>query len=92
MPVTTGIAPVEVQFRRSGRTLTWDGRDASLLELAERCGVAVEAGCRAGSCGSCETRLLAGTVRYASPPDHPVAPGCCLLCVAVPASALVLEA
>jgi hypothetical protein len=31
-------------------------------------------------------------VRYASPPDHPVAPGCCLLCVAVPASPLVLEA
>jgi ferredoxin-NADP reductase len=92
MPVPSGMAPLELQFRRSGRTLTWDGRDASLLELAERCGVAVEAGCRVGSCGSCETRLLAGTVRYASPPDHPVAPGCCLLCVAVPASPLVLEA
>jgi ferredoxin-NADP reductase len=85
-------AGVEVQFRRSGRTLTWDGRDASLLEFAERHGVAVESGCRSGGCGSCETRLLEGSVQYEHAPDHDIAAGHCLLCVGRPAAALVLEA
>lgn len=82
----------EVQFKRSGRTLTWDGRDANLLDFAERHGVAVDSGCRSGSCGSCETRQLAGTVDYAQRPDHDAALGHCLLCVARPTSALVLDA
>lgn len=85
-------AAFEVQFKRSGRTLGWDGRDANLLDFAERHGVSVDSGCRSGSCGSCETRQLSGTVDYAQPPDHDVAPGHCLLCVARPQSALVLEA
>lgn len=85
-------APIDVQFRRSGRTLAWDGRDASLLDFAERNGITVESGCRLGSCGSCETKLLSGTVRYAAAPDHQVAPGYCLLCVGTPQSEIALEA
>jgi hypothetical protein len=88
----TAIAAVEVRFQRSGRTLTWDGRDASLLDFAERHGIAVESGCRSGGCGSCETRLLEGDVQYEHAPDHDVAPGHCLLCVGRPSSPLVLEA
>jgi ferredoxin-NADP reductase len=83
---------VEVRFLRAGRTVVWDGRDASLLDFAERHGLAVESGCRSGGCGSCETRLLEGQVQYGHAPDHDVAPGHCLLCVGRPASALVLEA
>jgi hypothetical protein len=89
MTVVTGV---EVRFQRAGRTLTWDGKDASLLDLAERHGIEVEAGCRAGSCGSCETRVLSGTVQYEHDPDHDVAAGHCLLCVGRPATSLVLEA
>lgn len=85
-------AEIEVRFHRSGRTLAWDGQDANLLDFAERHGVAVDSGCRAGSCGSCETRLVSGSVAYANPPDHDLAPGHCLLCVGTPACALVLEA
>jgi ferredoxin-NADP reductase len=88
---TLGVA-LEVQFKRAGRTLTWDGRDANLLDFAERHGVAVESGCRSGSCGSCETRQLFGAVDYVQRPDHDAAPGHCLLCMARPTSALVLEA
>ncbi len=83
---------VEVSFRRSGRTLAWDGSDTSLLDFAERHGIDVESGCRSGGCGSCETRLLEGAVRYEHAPDHDVAPGHCLLCVGRPSSSLVLEA
>lgn len=86
------VTGVEVRFRRSGRTLSWDGRDASLLDFAERHGIAVESGCRSGGCGSCETRVLEGSVQYDHAPDHEVATGHCLLCVGRPGSALVLEA
>jgi uncharacterized protein len=92
-PSGAGAAtPVEVRFERSGRTLMWDGQDASLLDFAERHGVPVDSGCRAGGCGACETRLIDGAVRYRQPPDHDPAPGYCLMCVGTPASALTLQA
>jgi ferredoxin-NADP reductase len=81
-----------IGFRRSGRTLEWAGRDANLLDFAERHSMAVDAGCRGGSCGTCETRLISGRVVYAAKPDFDIAPGHCLLCVATPATALELDA
>jgi len=93
--VLTGVPvtpPVEIRFRRSGRTLTWDGSDATLLDFAERHGIAVDSGCRSGGCGTCETPLVEGTVLYEHAPDHEITPGHCLMCVGRPASSLVLEA
>ncbi|MBK9362809.1 MAG: 2Fe-2S iron-sulfur cluster binding domain-containing protein [Rubrivivax sp.] len=91
-PAAPVAAGVEVKFQRSGRTLVWSGQDASLLDFAERHGLEVESGCRSGGCGSCETRLLDGSVQYEHTPDHDVAAGHCLLCVGRPATSLVLEA
>jgi hypothetical protein len=91
-PPVAAASPVEVRFQRSGRTLSWNGQDASLLDFAERHGIAVESGCRSGGCGSCQTRLLEGAVQYEHAPDHDVAAGHCLLCVGRPSAALVLEA
>jgi ferredoxin-NADP reductase len=91
-PAAPVAAGVEVKFQRSGRTLVWTGRDTSLLDFAERHGIEVESGCRSGGCGSCETRLLDGSVQYEHTPDHDVAAGHCLLCVGRPATSLVLEA
>ena len=91
-PLTSPAASFEVKLQRSGRTLTWNGQETSLLEFVERHGVEVASGCRSGGCGSCETRLLEGRVQYSQAPDHAVAAGHCLLCVGRPASALVLEA
>ena len=90
--VLVGEDQLEIAFRRSGRTLRWDGRDASLLAFAERHGVPIDTGCRSGSCGSCETRLLAGRVQYPQKPDHVITAGTCLLCVGTPASHLLLDA
>lgn len=88
----TDATPMEVRFRRSGRTLVWQGEDANLLDFAERHGLVIESGCRSGSCGSCEVRVISGTVRYPQNPDHDVTPGNCLLCIGTPASALEIEA
>ncbi len=87
------VGPVlAIGFRRSGRTLDWAGRDASLLDFADRHSIAVDAGCRSGICGTCETLLISGRVLYAAKPDFDIAPGHCLLCVGTPATALELDA
>jgi ferredoxin len=85
-------ASFEVQFRESGRTLTWDGSSATLLDFAASHDISIPAGCRSGSCGTCETRLVKGNVAYATPPEYDVTAGFCLPCVAVPQSAVVLDA
>lgn len=83
---------LEIQFKRSGRTVQWSGKHANMLDFAEAHGIAVESGCRAGSCGSCVTTISTGTVAYDSPPDFELLPKQCLLCVAKPRTTLVLEA
>ena len=84
--------PIDVRFERSKRTLAWDGLDATLLDFAERKGVAMPSGCRSGSCGTCETRLVSGTVRNTQAGAYEVAAGHCLPCISEPRSALVLDA
>lgn len=84
--------PLAVRFSRSGRTLSWTAEETNLLDFAERHGIAVESGCRSGSCGTCETAIGTGEVRYPRPPSFEVAAGRCLLCVGAPASDLVLDA
>jgi len=84
---TADAVPVEIHFATSGRTLQWQATDGSLLDFAERHGIAMASGCRAGGCGCCETRITQGEVRYDNPPDYDAAPGHCLPCVARPATA-----
>ncbi len=91
-PAVATAASIDVRFSRSGRTLAWDGQDANLLDFAERHGLAVDSGCRTGSCGTCQTRLLSGDVRNVDAPDCDIPTGHCLLCVGKPQSALVLDA
>jgi hypothetical protein len=82
----------EVRFGRSGRTATWDGSLASLLEFGEAAGVKMPSGCRAGSCGECMLAIKGGSVATIKQPGIPVPPGQCLACVSVPAGELVLDA
>jgi ferredoxin-NADP reductase len=90
-PAVATSASIDVRFSRSGRTLAWDGQDANLLDFAERHGLSVDSGCRTGSCGTCQTRLLSGAITYAAKPDFDILKGHCLLCVGKPRSALVLD-
>lgn len=86
-----GVA-LPVRFLRSGRTLEWSGQSDSLLDFAEGNGVAIDSGCRSGQCGSCETRLVSGRVRYSQQPDWELAPGHCLPCICIPTSPVELDA
>ena len=73
-----------VTFARSGRRALWRPDRGTLLDLAEAEGLTPAFGCRAGTCGTCATRLVAGAVDYAEPPAYPVAPDDALICCATP--------
>jgi ferredoxin-NADP reductase len=92
MPNVDAVKPISVHFQRSGRALTWTGKEGNLLDFAEAHGIRVESGCRSGSCGSCVSTLVSGAVDYDSPPDYDVEPGQCLLCVGKPREPLALDA
>lgn len=78
--------PVPVTFVQSAKEARWTPGGGSLLELAEQRGLAPAFGCRGGSCGSCSTRVLQGSVAYAEAPEFDVAQGEALICCAVPAA------
>ena len=82
----------EVTFARSGVTALWNRSESPLLELAEEHSVAIDFGCKAGSCGTCMTHLLSGAVRYLHQPNAPLQGDEILPCIAVPTEPLSLDA
>jgi ferredoxin-NADP reductase len=55
-----GAGPFEVVLDRSGISVQV-AADESIVDAVNRVGVAVETSCREGICGSCETRVVAGS-------------------------------
>ena len=83
---------VEVVFDRSGKTLKWDAGAETLLEFAEDNGIVIDSGCRAGNCGTCIVAVKSGEVTYVTDPGVTPEEGSCLTCVAMPKTALTLDA
>ena len=88
----SGEPKVTVQFSRSDTNIAWDGTSDNILEFAQENGVAIDSGCRAGSCGSCEVAVKQGKVAYNEEPGAECREGSCLACIAVPDGDLVLDA
>jgi len=89
-PGPAGSGP-SVWFARSGITVAWDSKFASLLELAEACEVPVRWSCRSGVCHTCMTGLIGGSVAYHPEPlEHP-APGNVLVCCSQPDADVVVD-
>jgi ferredoxin-NADP reductase len=80
-----------VHFMRSGLSVPWSARNASLLELAEACDVPVRWSCRTGVCHNCECAVVDGELEYVIEPVDRPPDGRTLLCCAVPKSDVVLE-
>jgi CDP-4-dehydro-6-deoxyglucose reductase len=85
-----------VTLKSSGRQFSV-APDETVLEAAQRAGVALPYSCRAGVCGSCKATLLEGQCRYPRNPPLALNAGelahhAVLLCQAVPCSDLLLEA
>lgn len=78
------VKPVQVKFQKAQKTSVWRGEHHSLLEFAEAQGLSPDNSCRGGSCGSCMTKVLKGTVAYPTAPLMESDPGHALICCAVP--------
>jgi len=91
-PVLTGA--FEVELALSGRTLTVPP-DRSILQVVEDAGVSVLSSCQEGTCGTCETTVLAGEVDHRDSlltPDEQAANDTMFICVSRAACPkLVLE-
>jgi hypothetical protein len=83
---------IKILLSRCRRSIDWRPEDGSILEAAEKLGIAMSAGCRAGNCGTCETAVREGSVKYLIETGFKPNERSCLPCVAVPESDLVLDA
>lgn len=90
-PASAPPRRLSVELFRTRKTVAWTGRQVSLLELAEACGVNARHSCRAGRCGTCKVALRAGEVEYISQPAVPLEEGACLPCIARPVSDVVVD-
>jgi len=73
-----------VRFGPRAQPLVWDATCESLLDFAEKQGVAVPFSCRVGICNTCLTSLTSGNVEYTAAPLDLPPPGTVLLCCAKP--------
>ncbi len=89
---STLLSGLKVTFSRQGRTLGWNPALSSLLDLAEANGIKMDAGCRAGNCGTCLVAIKSGSVDYLAPTGASAEPGSCLACICQPNTDLVIDA
>ena len=85
--------PIEITFASLGNTsFQWEPNEESILEFAESNEIAIDSGCRAGSCGTCSVVVMSGEVSYVKDPETEGEEGECLTCIAIPKGNLVLDA
>ena len=60
---TAPDTPFEVEFARTG-TVVEVGAEETVLDAAERAGAPAVSSCRTGTCGTCETAVLAGRAEH----------------------------
>lgn len=81
-----------VNFSKAGLSVPWTAEFDSLLDAADSCGIRIDAGCRAGNCGSCLVAIKAGEIEYLRAPGSEPESGSCLACICKPKGELVLDA
>jgi len=81
---TTPPGAATVTFVYSKKSVTWDDKHSSLLELAEAVGLEPDFSCRSGICGTCACELLSGEVVYFEDPLDPPEDGMVLICCSRP--------
>lgn len=81
-----------VKFSDSGKSFGWRSEHDSILELAEANDLMLDSGCRAGSCGTCATKLIRGKFEYPDGVEASCESDECLICIAKPTGNVELEA
>ncbi|MGK7934908.1 MAG: 2Fe-2S iron-sulfur cluster-binding protein [Xenococcaceae cyanobacterium] len=86
-PVTTHsgeIESAEIVCTASGKTLTWQKGNGTILEFAEANGINPPYSCRQGICLTCMSELQEGEVEYVEPPTNEPDEGSVLICICQP--------
>lgn len=93
-PVAEGETAVtfKVNFSKSGKELEWKAEDGPILDFAEANDIALDCGCRAGSCGTCAIAVRSGNVDYIDEISAEPEDGSCLACMAIPKGDIVIDA
>jgi ferredoxin len=94
VPTATSAAASEIVFRKSGKTVKCTIDDA-ILDVAESNGIAYESSCRAGTCGTCKTKKIEGTVHLDEQQvlsEADISEGFILACVGRAEGRVVLDA
>ncbi|MEH1837424.1 MAG: 2Fe-2S iron-sulfur cluster-binding protein [Nostoc sp.] len=82
----------EIVFAKSGKTLTWQPSDGTILEFAEANDINPPFSCRVGVCGTCMCKIHEGVVAYQEEPTATTDKGSVLICISQPGTAkLVLD-
>lgn len=82
-----------VEFKKSRKTVEWDDRFDSILELSDEHGVEIDRECMQGFCGTCKTSLLEGEVDMETTDGLEDQDQYMILpCVAVPITNVVIDA
>jgi ferredoxin-NADP reductase len=84
--------PCQIGFAKSKSELTWKGETPSVLDFAEKEGISLDSGCRAGNCGACVVKILEGHMKHTKTPGVPLSGEECLTCIGVPEGDVVLDA
>lgn len=75
---------VPVTLHTSNKHLTWNPSKSSILDLAEEASIDAPFSCRGGSCGTCLTKILKGSVRHPTGTQYDARKDEALICCALP--------
>jgi len=81
----------KVVFSGSEVETQWNDETQSILELAESKGLTPENSCRMGTCSTCESTLVSGTIEYNPEPFIEAKGGKIFICCAKPTSDVQIE-
>ena len=79
-----GVETAEIEFAQSGKTLTWNKGDGTILEFAEANGINPAFSCRVGVCLTCSCKIQSGEVAYQEEPSGTPDDGEVLICISQP--------
>ncbi|OJV21784.1 MAG: hypothetical protein BGO21_24760 [Dyadobacter sp. 50-39] len=85
-----GAVPT-ISLTQSGRSFSWADGYGNLLNLLEKHDIYPPSSCREGTCMSCSTRMISGTVIYDPEPFGDPFEGEILLCCARPETDITLD-
>lgn len=84
-----------VEFRGTKKTLEWDDRYETILDMAEQNGIDIDSDCEIGVCGTCRTKLISGEVDMEEDSgldDSDLDQNMILPCVSIPKTDIIIDA